>query len=186
MWKKTVILLALGLSAVGSDWLYLHEYEDILSRLRATPGLTIETSGGNEDVTFEDIYANVRLADGTRLSLNQLSTAAFDGEEPFYVSRVGDWEPRITSWGYFEVTKDGAPVKSVSWRSLDMGPSPHAFCCRRFRSVPDVLSSVHALQRELEAWPRCPAFARQTAPNGTIHRYCIARADTESWYPPAP
>jgi len=100
------------------DWWYYRELREVEARLEAIPNVEIIHSGGNEDLTFEDIYVELNVHGKGRLWLTQLSTGAFTGEQRFFVARIGNLEPQSTFYGYAPGVVEsatGKPVKSVGY-----------------------------------------------------------------------
>lgn len=185
------LLLATVVSCPAYDWWYKREFRQITEKFQRIPNVTVINAGGNEDVTFEDIFTELRIHGSGTLTLTQLTSAAFDGREPFYVSRVGNLEPRVTSYGFQGVfeTATGKPVKSVSFGSaIAIGDNElaHAVCCARYQTIPQVISAWKKLETELAAWPRCPALREVVGASGTVYRYCTGSPGDLQYPEPRP
>ena len=185
------LLMATLTGCPAYDWWYKREFRQITDKLRQIPNVTVVNAGGNEDVTFEDIFAELRIDGHATLALTQLTSDAFDGGAPFYVSRVGNLEPRVTSFGFQGVfeTATGKPVKSVSFGSaIAAGDNElaHSVCCARYQTVPQAISAWKSLEAELADWPRCPGFREVVGASGTIYRYCTGSPGDREYPQPRP
>ena len=172
------------------DWWYYREQREVIARLEAIPNVEIIQSGGNEDVTFEDIYAELNVHGKGRLLLAQLSTGAFTGEQRFFVASIGNLEPQSTFYGYapgvFE-TATGKPVKSVGYGgSIEIAGNDPSGCCGELRTVEDVVVHYDDLVDELNARPRCPRFSERVLPNGDVYRFCVSAVGDNSRPPARP
>ncbi len=160
------------------DWWYYREFREVNARLRAIPNVEVLHSWGNEDVTFEDIGAELNIRGKGRLKLYQLTAGAFTGNERFFVAGVGNLEPRSTSYGFEGVVESatGKPMKSVGYGgTIAIGGDDPSGCCVRLHTVKDVIENYDALSNELSSWRRCPEFTERVLQNGNIYRFCAGQ-----------
>ncbi len=187
----TPVLLALVLLTRCElhDWWYYRELREVNARLEAIPNVEIIHSGGNEDVTLEDIYAELNVRGKGRLLLAQLSPGAFTGEQRFFVARIGNLEPQSTFYGYSGVIESatGKPLKSVGYGgAIEIAGNEPSGCCRQLRTVEDVITNYDRLVNELQLRPRCPLFTERALPNGDVYRFCVSAVGENSRPPERP
>lgn len=172
------------------DWWYYRELREVTTRLEAIPNVEIIHSGGNEDVTFENIYVELNVQGKGRLLLTHLSAGAFTGEQRFFVARIGTLEPQSTFYGDaagVEESATGRPVKSVGYGgAIEIAGNDPSGCCGELRTVEDVVVHYDDLVRILKTRPRCPLFTERALSNGDVYRFCVSAVGDNSRPPERP
>jgi hypothetical protein len=95
---------------------YYREYNRIKARLTAIPGVTVIDSGGNADLTFEDIWAHIRVQGRGDLSLWALTEKSFSTAQYLALNGIDRYSIHWTQCGYHGVynIRDRKPVRSLS------------------------------------------------------------------------
>lgn len=143
-------------------WRY-REYRTIEERFRALPGATRVRTWGNEDVTLEDIGAEVEVAGKGTVSFFNLTEDVFDGAERLQIGQLGPLKVVTCRWGHMGNTlmKTGEPVKSLAHGSgFAVGRAGEFSPLFPFplHTAQDVLARHDDIVEVLRGWPRAPAW----------------------------
>jgi len=181
-------IAAFMLPAALATWChftYYDELDDIRELLAALPGVSVLESGGNEDITLEDIYATVAIKDKGTLSILGLTRSSFSSVDYLHISRVGDLEPRIAGCGQMGVRKiaSGERVPSRFWSSsVNVGPAGDVAPALSggINSVPEAIGRYEEIEALLSTWPVCPESSlRETAERW--YRFCASPVGADLW-----
>jgi hypothetical protein len=94
---------------------YYREYNRVKDQLAAIPGVTLIGSGGNADLTFEDISAHIRVRDRGDLSVWALTEDSFSSARNLALAGIDRYSFHWTQCGYHGVfNRDRKPVRSMA------------------------------------------------------------------------
>ena len=91
--KQTLITIA-AVVLVGCASGYYTEYNDIKSQLLKTPNIDIIQMGGNKDLTYEDIWAEINVKGKGRITVFALSRESFKKTPKIVLGKIGDYDIR--------------------------------------------------------------------------------------------
>jgi hypothetical protein len=177
---KRVLPLLAALSAVHCDTIRYWEYRQVLAELGRIPNVRVVESGGNEDVTLEDIYATIEIQDKGKIGFFQLERSSFSQASMLLVWQVGDYFPMVVSYGEQGVVKTSTrePVKTIGIGrgiGLEAGSPFAALFDAEFHRVQDVVAGYDGLVSVLSTWPVCPDSAALSESHRMEYRYCVNR-----------
>ncbi|MEO6078338.1 MAG: hypothetical protein ABIQ86_00960 [Steroidobacteraceae bacterium] len=92
---------------------YYREYNRVKEQLAAIPGVTVIDSWGNIDLTFEDIWAHVRLRGRGDLAFWGLTERSFSSSRNLALNGIDRYSFRWTHCGYHVIDRDGKPARSM-------------------------------------------------------------------------
>jgi hypothetical protein len=189
--KLRVIAAAAAALPLGCDTINYWEYNGVLAQLRQIPGIRIVSTGGHQDITFEDIHATIEIEGKGLLRFSNLERASFSRAASLQLKQIGDYHPSVVGYGHWGVVKTATnePVKSIFFGgSLDVEPSS-AFAKlfgRRFVTVQDAVLGFDELLAVVRAWPVCPQSAALSGADGSEYRYCANRSGHRTVRPEYP
>lgn len=182
-----LVLLVVGLF-VWLRWGYYDELRYVEERFRELPGVTLLRAGGNEDITLEDLWAEIRVGDHDRIEFVGLTRHAFSAEHAVMIGHIAGLAPRVTGYGYFGTykTATGEPTKTTSFAAVaDFGPGGLFFdqVASPVLNVAVAVARYHDIAAVLANWPRCPAFKELQDTKGSLYRYCSQPTNESPCYP---
>lgn len=188
---RTIATAAAALLAVGCDMINYWEYNGVLARLREIPNVRIVSSGGHQDITFEDVQATIEIEGKGVLSFYNLERSSFSKAETLQLTQIGDYYPSIVGYGYWGVVKTATnePVKSIFLGGSLQVERTSAFSTmfrRRFMKVQDVVLGYDEILAVVRGWPACPKSAALSAADGSEYRYCVNRDGDRAVHPEYP
>ncbi|MEC7862814.1 MAG: hypothetical protein VYC70_09335, partial [Verrucomicrobiota bacterium] len=92
---------------------YWAELNDIKYKLESIPGIEIKDLGFNEDVTLEDISANIYLKDKGNLTLLGLTRESFEEPKSLGLGTIGGFDIRFIGKQFMEVTNEEGDRESI-------------------------------------------------------------------------
>jgi hypothetical protein len=171
--------VAVAGARLGCRRLYYAELETVRAVLEALPGVEIVELGGNEDVTLEDIYAQIRIDGQHVVELYDLTAESFVPGRHLHVGSVGGLAPRGSCCCFRNVWMDGDPEprreRALAWSiAIDVGPGGYLApeLAGGIASVPELIARHREVATLLASWPRCPDSKRYTDEEGTPHLLC--------------
>jgi hypothetical protein len=186
-------LLAFGGARLGCHRLYYAELETVRALLEALPGVEIVELGGNEDVTLEDIYAQIRIDGQDVVELYDLTAESFAPGRHLNVGSAGGLAPRGSCCCFQNTWMDGEPKprreRSLAWGiAVDVGPGGYLApeLAGGIASVQDLVARRREVAKLLASWPRCPDAKRYTDAEGSPHLLCAVEGNGGNYsiYPP--
>lgn len=179
-----ILLVALCIPAVWVWWTffgpgYYAEFNDIKNAFQNMPEVEIVRAGGNEDVTFEDIWARIRIKGKGEMMIGGLTRQSFENISPHIsIREIGPYKPKIEGKMHIGATEiaTGKPVRSQFWGSgIDIG-SEGAFA--RFfpfqiKNMQDAIARYDDICAVLAEWPVSPDKKHFQDENGNDYYYCV-------------
>ena len=92
---------------------YWAELNDVKTELASIPGVEIKDLGFNEDITLEDISAEIYLKDKGSLYLFGLTRESFKEPKSLGLGKIGDFDIRFTGKQFIEVTNEEGERESI-------------------------------------------------------------------------
>lgn len=183
---KVALLLLIVVPVVLFAWydrIYYSEFNEINERLSAIPGVRVVRSGGNHDITYEDLYADLEVIGKGRLDLYNLTLSSYDDGSGLDLLHVGGLAPRIAGCDYLGTWRmsDNQRVRTeYKGNAIDIGPSGHfaGDLSGGIKGVEDAVHRFDELQRLLASWPACPRSEYRKTPEGWF-RYCVQHVASE-------
>lgn len=125
---RIAAIVALPLAALWIGYMfagpgYYAEFNRLKAGIAAIPGIELVEIGGNRDLTYEDIWARVRVNGKGDIVLIALTPAALSSTANLHVSHIGPFSVRKERWGYGAVIdREGKQVwhQSIGF-TLDVG-----------------------------------------------------------------
>jgi hypothetical protein len=104
---------------------YYAEFNQIKAQLGQMPGVEIVKMGGNTDLTFEDIWAHLKVEGKGEIRLMSLTRDSLTNSSDLHVAQIGPYSFRKEWWGYGAVIdREGKPVRYQSiGMTLNLGRS---------------------------------------------------------------
>lgn len=187
-WKVALLVPVVVVAApaallIWSERTYFDEFNELNERLSAIPGIRVVRSGGNHDITYEDLFADLEMVGKGRLRLHNLTLSSYDTGIGLELTHVGGLEPRTAGCDYFGVTRisDSKRVRSeYRGYGIDIGPSGAFAPDLRggIQGVEDGVRRFDELRALLASWPVCPRSEYRKTPEGWF-RYCVERVASD-------
>jgi hypothetical protein len=179
-------LLAAPLTAVWIWYMfagpgYYAEFNRVKAGLVALPGVELIQAGGNRDLTFEDIWAKIRIHGKGEITLMSLTPASLINSADLHLAKIGPYSFRNERWGYGAVIdRDGKPVwhQSIGFtlnvgQGGDFGPNGRLAgrLQPRIKNVRDVIQHYDEVIALLESLRQEKLFFRDD--DGATFEYSI-------------
>jgi hypothetical protein len=161
----SAVIMLFTIAGTGAWWFFAGpgrygEFNAVKERLSSIAGVEIINAGGNEDLTFEDIYATVEI-NGIILTFQQLTTDSFESPDSIIISRVGSYVPSVRGCArlqYSQMRKiaDGSRTPERFYgTSIDIGLQGEfgSMLSPPYKNVQDVLARANELGEHLRSWP---------------------------------
>lgn len=193
---KKVLLSLVALAVIlgiAAFWLWYKyvgpqryaEFNDIKERFQEMPDVELLDSGGHEDLTFEDIWATIRVEGKGEIKFYGLTRESFEEPKHILVNAIGPYNISFEGEGFRGVIKTatGEPVRSRFWGgSINVGPNGRftAFFPFEMRNVLDVIAHYHDICAVLAEWPVAPEKNHFKDEEGTDYYYYVKMIQTEN------
>ncbi len=90
---------------------YYAEFNHLKARLGEIPGVEVIRMGGNRDLTYEDLWAHLRVKGKGDITLIALTAPSLSESAELHLSKIGPYSFRNERWGYGAVIdRDGKQV----------------------------------------------------------------------------
>lgn len=185
-----VLVLLLGIPAV---WLwytlagpgYYAEFNDIKATLKGMPDVELIRAWGNEDITFEDIGAEIEVKGKGRIMFFALTRDSFKSTPVICLHTIGPYEFEYGGTGYVGVVKTatGEPVRSQFWGSaIDIGSDGEfaRFFPFKVKTVQDVIARYNDICEIIEKWPEAPERKCFQNEEGTDYWFSMKKNPTSA------
>jgi hypothetical protein len=182
--------ILLGLPAV---WLwytfagpgYYAEFNDIKASLTRMPDVELINAWGNEDVTLEDIGAEIRVRGKGVITFFALTRDSFKSTSVICLHSIGPYEFEYEGEGYGGAAKTGTgePVRSkFCGSSIDVGSGGEfaRFFPFQVKTVQDVIARYDDICSILANWPVAPERKHFQNEEGTDYYFSIKTNSTLS------
>lgn len=124
-----VLAIVLGLPAAWVWYTfagpgYYAEFNDIKTAFETMPNVEIVEIGGNQDLTYEDIWAKIRVRGTGQVDLYALTRKAFRDSPHIVIGAIGPYDIIVEGEGYVGAHRidTGEPVRSQFYGSaIDIG-----------------------------------------------------------------
>ena len=160
---------------------YYAEFSRVKVGLAAVPGVEIIETGGNRDLTFEDIWARIRVAGKGEITLMSLTPASLVNSADLHLAKIGPYSFRNERWGYGAVIdRDGKPVwhQSIGFtlnigQGGDFGPNGRLAgrLQPRIKNVRDVIQHYEEIIAAVAALKQEKLFFRDA--EGSTFEYSV-------------
>jgi len=169
-------------------WGYYDEFEDIKKLFSQMNNVELVRAGGNEDMTFEDIYALIKVRNKGEMYFAQLTRHSFSGGERIIIGSIGGLEIRCKGYGYWGVLKLSTlePVKSEYFGSSIQLNKDSPFVKEfpfKIETIQDAILHYDDIYTIIKSWPRCPDYKSISDSKGNVHCYCFLEDPTSYVYP---
>jgi len=157
---------------------YYAEFNDIKETLEGLPDVELIRAGGNKDITFEDIEAEIRVKDKGRIAFVGLTRDSFKSAPDIRLYAIGPYEFGYRGKGYIGVrmTATGEPVRSdFTGFAINIGSEGKfsRFFPFQIRTVQDVIARYDDICSVLASWPAAPERGRFTDEEGTEYYFSV-------------
>jgi hypothetical protein len=159
---------------------YYAEFNDVKATLEGMPEVTLIRAWGNEDVTLEDIGAEIEIEDKGRIMFFALTRDSFKSTPVICLHTIGPYEFEYGGTGYVGVVKTatGEPVRSQFWGSaIDIGSGGEfaQFFPFKVKTVQDVIARYDDICQIIAKWPESPARQHFQNEEGTDYWFSMKR-----------
>jgi hypothetical protein len=164
---------------------YYAEFHDIKATLEGMPDVMLIRAWGNDDVTFENIGAEIEVDGKGRIMFCALTRDAFRSTPAICVHTIGPCEFEYSGTGHVGVVKatTAEPVRSqFSGSAIDIG-SDGAFARFfpfRLKTVQDVIARYDDICHILAKWPEAPERQHFRNEEGTDYWFSMKRNPTST------
>lgn len=180
-----ILVIVLCIPAVWLWWIfagpgYYAEFNYIKNAFQNMPEVEIIRSGGNEDVTFEHIWAHIRIKGKGEMTIFGLTRNSFKNTPHLTLASIGPYNVKIEGnmrIGATEITT-GKSVRSQFWGSgINIG-SEGAFAKFfpfQVKNVQDAIARYDDICAILAEWPVLPDKKHFQDENGNDYYYCVEK-----------
>jgi len=179
------LVTVLGIPAVWLWYTYAGpgsyaEHNDIKAMFEGMPNVKIIRMGGNEDITYEDIWANISIKSKGEMELFALTRKSFESPAHISLGSIGAYNIIVEGEGCVGVVKSatGEPVRSQFYGgAIDIGSEGTfaRFFPFQVKNVQDAIARYDDICAVLAEWPVEPAKKHFQDKNGTDYYYYIKR-----------
>lgn len=177
-------VIILGIPAV---WFWkgrYAEFNEIKALFEKMPGVDLINAWGNEDVTFEDIGAQIRVKDEGEITFFALTRDSFKSTSVICLYSIGPYKFEYEGKGYVGVIKSatGEPVRSQFYGSaIDIGSGGEfaRFFPFQLKNVRDVITRYDDICAILADWPIAPEKKHFQDEKGTDYYYSIKKENQQ-------
>ena len=92
--KDILITTIAAVVLVGCGPGYFTEFNDIKSKFLEMPIIDIVQMGGNKDVTYEDIWAEINVKGKGKITFYGISRESFKETPKIVLGKIGDYDIR--------------------------------------------------------------------------------------------
>ena len=159
---------------------YYAEFNDIKAALNSIPDVALIDAWGNEDLTFEDIGAEIRVKNKGTITFFALTRNSFKSTPVICLQSIGPYQFEYGGTGYVGVVKTATrePVQSEFFGSaIDIGSDGEfaQFFPFQIKLVRDVIGRYDDICAILETWPIAPERRCFRDKKGTDYYYSIKK-----------
>jgi hypothetical protein len=179
------MLLPLAAIAGGYRWVYFRELRIVTAALNSTPDVKVLSAWGNEDLTLEDIWADIEVHGSHKVILFALEKSSFESGGDFCLARIDNYAIRYKAYGDFVWGADGLRKGSSLSNRICFGAENEfaPLVPVKIDKVQDLIGSVEEIKGVLAGWPRCPGFLEFESTKAR-YRLCTTQDVAVGEYPP--
>ena len=157
---------------------YYAELRSVEAKFQEISGVEVLKIHGNEDITLEDIWAQIHVEEKGRMTFWGLTRDSFKNTPHIHIGKIGSYMIRVEGKGYVgaydNTTKQ--PVQSkFSTAFIDIGSEgefSHLFSFA-VSNIHDVIAHYDEICAVLARWPVYPEMAHFQAQDGTDYYYSV-------------
>ena len=157
---------------------YYAEFNDIKASFEKMQDVEVVEMGGNEDLTYEDIWAHISVRGKGKLHLYSLTRKSFRDVNHVILGTIGSHDVVVEGEGYVGAYKmdTGEPARSQFYgSSIDIGREGAfaGFFPFEIRNVHDVIARYDDITAILSRWPAEPDKKHFKDEKGTDYYYYV-------------
>ena len=178
-------LMAISIAAVvlvGCASGYYTEHNDIKSQLLKTPNIDIIQMGGNKDLTYEDIWAEINVKGKGRITVFALSRESFKKTPKIVLGKIGDYDIRWEGEGDIEVTNSETgnreSIRSkLTGNAINIGKNGDfsQFFNFEIKNIEDVITKYDQILSVVASWPTEAKKKYFRGQNGTDYKFYVSK-----------
>lgn len=155
---------------------YYAEFNDIKASFETMPDMDIVEIGGNQDPTYEDIWAKILVKGKGQIDLYSLTRTSFRDGDHIFLGTIGPYEIIVEGEGYVGAYKmeTGEPVRSQFYGgAIDIGREGAfaQFFPFKMNNVHDVIARYDDITEIIARWPAEPDKTHFKDDEGTDYYY---------------
>jgi len=180
--KHLLLTTIAAVVLVGCGPGYFTEFNEIKSKFLEMPIIDIVQMGGNKDVTYEDIWAEINVKGKGKITFYGISRESFKETPKIVLGKIGDYDIRWEGEGDIEVTNSETgnreSIRSkLTGNAINIGKNGEfaQFFNFEIKNIEDVITKYDQILSVVASWPTEAKKKYFRGQNGTDYNFYVSK-----------